>query len=198
MSEHREPSESFPEVARLLSLKRHEVPPPGYFNHFSAKVIARIEAESLAEAHRPWWSAWLAPLGWQRSLAGANTLLVVGIGITGVAAYQSLQSTPEEENTRWAALKLPPSSASPADRQSDFATASSSGMDAPFHAVDSAMAASPRLGVRPGYPAGFAPVSFTTSAGESQSVSLPPSALFSTPTVQSLHGSQPRFVFPSE
>ena len=198
MSEHREPSESFPEVARLLSLKRHEVPPPGYFNHFSAKVIARIEAESLAEARRPWWTAWLAPVGWQRSLAGANTLLVVGIGITGVAAYQSLQSSPEEENTRWAALKLPQSSAIPVERQSELAATSSSVMDASFHAADSAIPASSRGNVRAGYPAGFTPVSFTTSGAESSSMSLPPSALFSTPTVQSLHGSQPRFVFPSE
>jgi len=33
---------NFDDVKRLLKLKRHEVPPPGYFNHFSGDVISRI------------------------------------------------------------------------------------------------------------------------------------------------------------
>ena len=32
----------FSELKRLLKLKRHEVPPPGFFNHFSEEVVARI------------------------------------------------------------------------------------------------------------------------------------------------------------
>ena len=35
---------NFKDLKNLLKLKRHEVPPPGFFNHFSDGVIARIRA----------------------------------------------------------------------------------------------------------------------------------------------------------
>jgi len=33
---------NFDELKRLLKLKQHEVPPPGYFNHLSGDIIGRI------------------------------------------------------------------------------------------------------------------------------------------------------------
>jgi hypothetical protein len=51
MSEKNE--DDFEALRRLLALKRHEVPPPGYFEDFSSRVIGKIRAgEAVREL--PW------------------------------------------------------------------------------------------------------------------------------------------------
>lgn len=42
--------QEFEQIKKLLKLKQHEVPPPGYFHNFSGEVISRIRA---GEAERP-------------------------------------------------------------------------------------------------------------------------------------------------
>lgn len=41
-------------VKRLLVLKQYEQPPPGYFDNFPDRVIARLEAEELVEYSSLW------------------------------------------------------------------------------------------------------------------------------------------------
>lgn len=43
-------NQNFGELKRLLKLKQHEVPPPGYFNGFSGMVVSRIQAGEAREA----------------------------------------------------------------------------------------------------------------------------------------------------
>jgi len=39
-----ESGQNFDELKKLLKLKRHEIPPPGFFNHFSDEIVSRIRA----------------------------------------------------------------------------------------------------------------------------------------------------------
>ncbi len=88
--------ENFQELRRLLALKRHEQPPPGYFNGFSREVIARIRAgerlerESLVE--RFIWD-----LPWVQRLWGAletKPAVAAGFGVVicGLLAWGALYS----------------------------------------------------------------------------------------------------------
>jgi hypothetical protein len=108
-----QPPEDFSEICRVLAWKRHESPPPGYFNGFSNKIIARIEAEQLA-SKAPWWHLLLRSLNWQRGLMGANVLIAAGAGIVGIAGYHTLRSVPDDEGVAWAPLPLPVPGESPA------------------------------------------------------------------------------------
>jgi hypothetical protein len=57
-----EDSQNFEQLQRLLALKRHEVPPPGYFHHFSREIILRIKGGELGDNEARWWAfdgSWL-------------------------------------------------------------------------------------------------------------------------------------------
>jgi hypothetical protein len=86
-------TENFGQLRRLLKIKRYEQPPPGYFNDFSSRVIARIRlgerGEDSAVIERLLWEApWLqriwAAFEAKPVLAGAFGLAMCGFLISGV------------------------------------------------------------------------------------------------------------------
>jgi len=83
--------EEFDRLRKLLALKRQEQPPPGYFNHFSDKIIARIEAAELC-TRISWWQ-WLFPeLDAKPVLACAYGLVIMGLLAIGIGISQSLDT----------------------------------------------------------------------------------------------------------
>jgi hypothetical protein len=49
-----EKQNEFAELKRLLKVKRHEVPPPGYFGGFSSEVLTRIRAGETGGSQSFW------------------------------------------------------------------------------------------------------------------------------------------------
>ena len=92
----KENEQNFRELKKLLKLKRHEVPPPNFFNNFSDKVVARIQAGEAAksgtayqrvEADSSWLARFLAMFEFKPSVIGACAtglclLLVLGVAVT--------------------------------------------------------------------------------------------------------------------
>jgi hypothetical protein len=89
--------EQFESLQKLLKLKRYEHPHPRYFNDFSARVIARIEAGE-ARAARPWWEKFGIDM---------RALATVGAGAAAcVALFVSMAGTPEAANARSKTLSV--------------------------------------------------------------------------------------------
>jgi hypothetical protein len=83
--------EEFDRLRKLLTLKRHESPPPGYFNHFSDKIIARIDAEGPC-IRISWWQRLFPELDTKPVLACAYGLVIMGLLAIGVGVSQSLDT----------------------------------------------------------------------------------------------------------
>lgn len=79
--------DNYEQLQKLLTLKRHEQPPPGYFHGFSDKVIARLEAENAAPYS--WWQRWISNFDAKPVVACAygvavGVLLLFGVGFAQI------------------------------------------------------------------------------------------------------------------
>ncbi|MBC8096511.1 MAG: hypothetical protein H7Y43_11935 [Akkermansiaceae bacterium] len=78
-------SQDFEQLRRLLAIKRHEQPPPGYFHHFSGDVIARIKAGDQGESLGTNWVQKLwSMLETKPVFAGAFGASVCAVLISGI------------------------------------------------------------------------------------------------------------------
>ncbi len=84
--------QDFEKLQRLLKLKRHEQPPPRFFNDFSSQVTARIRAgdagqlESFADvaARAPWLQRFWRAVEGQPAVSGAFALGACGLLVAGI------------------------------------------------------------------------------------------------------------------
>lgn len=86
-------SEQFKQLRKLLVLKRHEEPPPGYFNRFSGQVIARIKAGDQADDSLGWLRKLRTILETKPMLTGAFGAAVCALAISGFVFSEDVEST---------------------------------------------------------------------------------------------------------
>lgn len=69
--------DEFKKLRKLLALKRHEVPPPGYFDRLPGQIRTRMAG---TEAHsEPFWRRWFS--AWELSPALATSYAIVTVGL---------------------------------------------------------------------------------------------------------------------
>ena len=84
-------SEDFDSLRQLLALKRHEVPPPGYFDRLSRDVMARIKAGDdggQIGADFSWYRRLLSMFDVKPIFAGAFGTAVCAFLISGVLSSE--------------------------------------------------------------------------------------------------------------
>ncbi|MGB7746819.1 MAG: hypothetical protein WBN75_05970 [Verrucomicrobiia bacterium] len=95
---------NFESLRRLLALKRHETPPPGYFNDFSSQVMQRIHVSqadpsaNLAEelfSHAPWLSKLLHAFDARPMFAGGFAGALCLLLLLGIVYAERPDFTPQ-------------------------------------------------------------------------------------------------------
>ena len=83
--------DEFESLKKLLALKRHEEPPPGYFDRLPGEIRARIaHAQASPE---PWWRRWLA--SWDLSPALPTSYAVVAVTLVVGGIWMAKQPVAE-------------------------------------------------------------------------------------------------------
>lgn len=91
--------EDFDKLRKLLRVKQHEQPPPGYFTNFSGLVISRIEREGTAEAawmDIPWLRRLLRTFETSPLIGGLFGSALCGVVILGIMMANSVGKVPAE------------------------------------------------------------------------------------------------------
>lgn len=89
--------ENFNSLRKLLNVKRHEQPPPGYFEQFNSEVMSRLRAGEHQQPDlmrdldedAPWVQRLLALFNARPAVAGALGVMACGVMLVGI--YYSQQ-----------------------------------------------------------------------------------------------------------
>jgi hypothetical protein len=108
--------DNFEPLRRLLALKRHEQPPPGYFERLPAEIRARLRAAGPANATRrqepetegSWLLRLWAGLSAKPAWAGAFGVLICGAALTGIFFSQQGELPTEAAAPAMGAWKTEP------------------------------------------------------------------------------------------
>ena len=117
MDEH---GESFDQLRKLLALKKHEVPPPGYFDRFPAEVISGIRMEKhhaksdavfKLQLEAPWLIRFVGALAGKPIFAGAFGAAICSLVLAGVY----LTNKPAAQTSRGPGQRIAPFAATSID-----------------------------------------------------------------------------------
>jgi hypothetical protein len=77
----------FDDLLKLLAVKRHEQPPPDYFQDLPDQIMERLHYLE-PRPPLPWWQRWWEDFGLKPVLAGAYCVGVCGLLLTGLSVSQ--------------------------------------------------------------------------------------------------------------
>jgi hypothetical protein len=95
--------DKFEKLRLLLSIKRHEQPPPGFFNRLSGDIIAqlrsgntlsRIDLDEQLAIHVPWLQQFWRAFERQPVFAGSFGVAVCALLLAGIAYHTSPEPAP--------------------------------------------------------------------------------------------------------
>jgi len=89
--------ENFDALRKLMSLKRHEIPPPGYFDHLPRRIATRIRSDEGAPT---FWEILLARLRLNLSVAYAFGLTACGVLALGAVYAERVEGVRAESQPR--------------------------------------------------------------------------------------------------
>jgi hypothetical protein len=80
----------FEALRKLLALKRHEKPPPGYFNRLPDRITSRLEC---GEGEMGFWEKLFSGFSFRPAFAYA--FAAVAFGVLGISVSESLRPQPD-------------------------------------------------------------------------------------------------------
>lgn len=104
--------EKFSDVQRLLALKKHEQPPPGFYDAMAKSIIAELRVSGQAQEPVPYWTRVLKQAPWIGQVAGAFIrrpvfASICSLGVAGLAAAAFMISDAPADSSVAASWQLP-------------------------------------------------------------------------------------------